>query len=259
MIETDLSEGKGEGKAEEEKGKGDFITKKEDPQTKTKNSEKLYLLFGKVIISIAELNGKLKILHGDIRPENIMIKFNRIGDSSDVDLEPEIMNFDLMLENNSGQDLFDPTVRYQFDYRSPEMSEKIAYSSSSRTYYFKSDPLPFKFSQDFVEDVYALGKTIRTVLTTYEKYLDTQFYGYKFLNSISDGMTSSRFHLSSPQKSTPPGMTYKKIRPNMKALLKSFTLAMKGCADCKDKTPYKNFIARAERSLLYIPDLPILI
>ena len=230
-----------------------------NPLTKAKNAEKLYLFFGKSIQGFAELNGKAKVLHGNIRPESILIDYKSIQNKFELYMEPEIRDFDLMLENASGKNLYDRVVRYHPDYRCPEMKSKVKKDKTSKKEFFDDGFRCFEYSKDFIEDVYALGMTIKNVIDTNSPAIDTRFHGISYLQDLAQLMIDVR---DKPKTSSIfASIFYKndKVRPNMKQVLKSFLENIKSCEYCQFKSLREEFITSAEKSLESIPDLPILI
>ena len=93
----------------------------ETRESKAKNSQQLFLLFGEVIQAFAELKFTANVLHGDIKPDNIMVRFKQVGGSSEKNLEPAIVKFDFILKHKLGKEVTDKLLRYSWIYNPPEL------------------------------------------------------------------------------------------------------------------------------------------
>lgn len=98
----------------------DVLFSKTSEGIKPNNSKKLLRFFGKVALSLAELHFKAHTLHGNVNPGCIMKKSIK----GDTDIDPILTDFSRALINDSGKDLPDAQLRYEADYRPPEMTEK---------------------------------------------------------------------------------------------------------------------------------------
>lgn len=127
-----------------------------DENGKKENSAQLFSLFGKLLKSFTEINFTGKILHGDIKPQSIMVTFLNKEDEFKAKLDPVVSDFDMLI--SSGKKNVDLSItRYTEGFRPPEMDpEKPNY----------------EFSKEFVEDVYALGATIRNAIQTHKDFID---------------------------------------------------------------------------------------
>ena len=217
-------------RADVDLSKKDLFTKK-DKDAKIENSRKLFRFFGKVIQGFAEINFKGKVLHGDIKPANIMIKYTESKDSFDKDFEPVIIDFSLSLATTNPIDNF---PRYDQGYRPPEMEE--------------GDIKSYKYSKDFNEDFYALGKTIEQVLQYHEEFINRNQCEIYELKTLASNMTNKR----DPNQATQPSLTNSfnsYYRPNMKQVLSSAISIMKECNIDNDKSVNEEFYKQASNSL----------
>lgn len=218
------------------------------------NSKKLFRLLGKTILAFAELNFKAKILHGNIKPENIMVKYKKNSNHFDKEFDPVVINFSKMLENNTKKDLPDQVVRYSLGYFPPELDRKI---SIVQLY---NDPYPryvsenYKYSKDFLEDVYALGKTIENLLKIHAKYIIETQCEIKKLIEISNEMTQ---HIPDDDETSEPN-SGEKPRPNMKEVLTKFIAKMKECDPNVIDLFNKEFLDQANASLKSLPNILVI-
>ena len=218
--------------------KFDGKSKIEIQNTKIENSKKLVRFFGRVIQSFAELHVKAKVLHGDIRPENIMVNKKEIS-KDNFDLIPVIIDFGLRLVNKSGKDIKNDLLRYTKGYRLPQMIEKIKVDGKSFEESWEDNSNEYIFSKDFIEDVYALGKTIENVLKFQTNFID---------NDICEMLRLKDLYLQMMQKKE--GANKKQYIskedpiPNMQQVLTNFLDKMKRCVE----------IERKNKSLRYVPD-----
>ena len=239
--------------------KAEFIIKQEDKETKTKNSETLYFFFGKMIKFFAELNFKAYVLHGDIRPSNILVKQKKIENSPGIDFEPEIMDFDLMLENQMEKELFDPIVRYKSDYRCSEMDDNIKTNNTTGIEYYEKSILAYRYSKHFVEDVFALGKTFFNVLEKQKKFLDDKFYGIGVLNFLVEQMTSVKEKDREGSFFERNFLSSIKVRPNMEQVFGSYLKDLKAYTEYQNKALSEELISSFENSKIFVPNNNIII
>lgn len=217
----------------------------EQPNDYKENSAKLFRFFGKVIQSFAELNFKARILHGDIRPENIKVKI-----SSDGDFDPEIANFDLMLENLSGEKVLDYAFRYDPSYRSPELAETIKIDEETNREYWDNSEKDYYFSEEFIEDVYALGKTIKNVLPKQKDFINDDQCEIIGLKDLASQMTKNKEEITERVGSDNiRSLIVSKGRPNMKEALQSVIGIMIQCQMDKDGGRNQVFFEQATKSL----------
>lgn len=185
------------------------------------NRKKLFTIITKLIIAITELNFKANILHGDIRPDNIYIKYDPQSYESLEDYDPVVTNFKQIVENQFGKILPSDEIRYEEKYRPKEMTDKIDYSTNGRKML-----IGYHYSKDFLEDVYALGVTIKEIITHHQdkNYLEKPLN--KALLNIADDMIDGE-DVPNPKN---PTQTIS-VRPNMKDVLLKLYKSMKDLID----------------------------
>ena len=220
-----------------------------DPSAKAKNSSKLFRLLGKVILAFAELNFKANVLHGDIRPENILVKYVSTTES-DREFDPLIENFEMMLENSTGSTKFSGLIRYQSEYRCPELAVLVKKDKVTKEEDWLSLDKMYYYSETFLEDVYALGKTIDKVLETQNDFIIGEQSEIKELKHLASSMTKGIEKSSMGQK--PPGE--KTIRPDMKEVLQLFLEIMEKHDLDKDNGPNQVFFEQAKESFEFKKD-----
>ena len=207
-----------------------------------KNSKIFFRFFGKAVLAFAELHFKGKILHGNINPKNIMIKYKKKHSNFD----PYIINFGFMLENKEEKDISDEQFRYTLTYRPPEMylGQKVNSEKEEKTFIetWSKKWGNYKFSKNFAEDVYALGQTIKYCLKRHSNYISETKCETRGLKEISDEMIKERY------ESLADGST-KPLRPNMKQVLGMFVKVTKKCNKGIDDNFHKKFIILVEESL----------
>ena len=222
---------------------------KKDEKGKIENSKILFRFFGKVIQAFAEMNFKAKILHGDIRPENIKIKFKKISNTDSRDFEPLIVNFGLILINKSGKEISIPTPRYAVKYRPPEIYEATNINGHGPDYCWSQNWSKFTFSKEFVEDVYVLGKVIDEVLSYQNDFISENTCEIKALKATTTEMLKKKEKagFTNTLISNTPGI--EKIRKNMKEIFQMFLYSMKVCNPAETDFLNQQFIKEANKSL----------
>ena len=226
--------------------KFDGKSKIEIQNTKIENSKKLVRFFGRVIQSFAELHFKAKVLHGDIKPDNIMVNKKEMNNGT-IDLIPVIIDFGLRLVNTSGNEKKDEQLRYAPDFRPLEMTggEKIKPEDEKAFAETWAEKFKnFRYSKDFVEDVYALGKTIEVVIVNNEKYIDRTQCEISKLLAISNQMMQPKQQIDSSNPDKPHA-----LRPNMKVVLRDFISKMNECSQDKPDILNQEFLFQANKSL----------
>ena len=226
-----------------------FSTVTGETKTSNSNSKQIFRLFGKVIQGIAELNFKGKILHGNINPKNIMVRYQK-----DKEFDPVIINFSQIINSKKDKKIANKQIRYQEDYRLPEMKEEEVFIQGkdlSTSMWVLDD---YKYSADYIEDVYALGKTIKKVVDPENSYFDHQSCEIKALRAISKEMTKDEEYRNLPESSTE-----KIVRPNMKEMLAKFIAKMKECDPFLTDQLNKEFFEKAEKELEALKKQKILI
>ena len=215
-------------------------------ELKKENSKTLFRFFGRVIQSFAELHFKAKVLHGDIKPDNIMVNKKEMNNGT-IDLIPVIIDFGLRLVNTSGNEKKDEQLRYAPDFRPLEMTggEKIKPEDEKAFAETWAEKFKnFRYSKDFVEDVYALGKTIEVVIVNNEKYIDRTQCEISKLLAISNQMMQPKQQIDSSNPDKPHA-----LRPNMKVVLRDFISKMNECSQDKPDILNQEFLFQANKSL----------
>lgn len=124
---------------------------------------KLLLFFGKLIVGFAELNFKGGVLHGDIKPGNILLK------EGDGEVDPIIIDFNIMRVQNAARPLNDCQLRYAMKFRPPELLDVSTSGGEEAPSLWRSHCRSFYYSDSFLEDVYALGRTFFKLLRTNQR------------------------------------------------------------------------------------------
>lgn len=217
----------------------------------TKNWPVLLRFFGKLIQSFAEINFKGKILHGDIKPENIMAKISKKGTPAELDVEPVVIDFDLNLENPEEEDMSDRQLRYTHDYRPKEMFELTYIPDIDPSDAWKKKWRNYKYSGKFLEDSYALGVTIAHILKIQasSNNVDLESKEYHELVALVSEMIGPK---ETAGRASPPaggrGAT-QQFRPNTKVVLERFLEIIKACEKCSESNLTKAFVDEAQKSL----------
>lgn len=210
----------------------------------------LLRFFGKLIQSFAEINFKGKILHGDIKPENIMVKISKKGTPPELDIEPMVIDFDLNLENPREEYMTHHQLRFSFDYRPREMFYATFIPNIDSTTAWKKNWRKYLYSGEFIEDSYALGITIIEVLASQSGNVDQISKEYTNLLALAKQMAGSagyiqdKIYISDRNRN---GL--KPSRPNTKIVLGKFLDIIRACEKCKDSNLTKQFIVDAQKSL----------
>ena len=150
------------------------------------NSAKLFILIGKVIISIAELNFKANILHGDIDIDSIKIKHKEGSITYCEDYEPIITNFHKMVQNPRKTKLEQQEVKYEKGYRTPQMEKCVIKLNDDQVLY------NYQYSDNFYEDVYALGVTIDKIIEAQSSKINIKEDSIVGLQEISKKMIEGK-------------------------------------------------------------------
>ena len=209
----------------------------------------LLRFFGKLIQSFAEINFKGKVLHGDIKPDNIMAKISNKGTPPELDIEPVVIDFDLNLENLKSEDKSDKQLRYTPFYRAKEMAQKVAIEGLSTTDAWSINWRNYRYSGEFIEDSYALGVTIKEVLKLQNLNVDKTTVEYTKLLALANKMAGPKYTSEKELISATNPKGLKRFRPNMKVVLKEFLDIIKACKECNNSELTKQFIKDAKKSL----------
>ena len=209
----------------------------------------LLRFFGKLIQSFAEINFKGKILHGDIKPENIMAKILNKDTPSELDIEPVVIDFDLNLHNPREKYMIHHQLRYTPNYRPREMFDATKIPLKDATTAWEINWRKYVYSGEFVEDSYALGVTIKEVLGLQSGNVDKTSKEYTGLLNLAKRMTGREYEQDTKLISATNRKGLKPLRPNMKIVLKEFLDIIEACKDCNNSELTKQFIKDAKKSL----------
>ena len=209
----------------------------------------LLRFFGKLIQSFAEINFKGKVLHGDIKPENIMAKISKKGTPPELDVEPVVIDFDLNLYNPREEYFSDPQLRYTPYYRPHEMFDATEIPEVHPTPAWEINWRNYVYSGEFVEDSYALGVTIKEVLGLQSGNVDKTSKEYTGLLNLAKRMAGPEYEQDTKLISEENPYGLKPLRPNMKIVLKEFLDIIEACKDCNNSELTKQFIKDAKKSL----------
>lgn len=193
-----------------------------------KNWPVLFRFFGRLIQAVAEINFRAKLLHGDIRPENIILMAKRDSNLKLMDVEPAVFNFDSYLENSIFVNKKDPKLRYALAYRAPEMRQATTMSSKFSEDDWRQNWEKYEFSGQLVEDTYALGVTIKEVLKQQKNNVDEGSAEYRDFKALVDTMTTDRY-----KEPYVKGKNLTMLRPSMKTVIWELGLIMTRCEVCK--------------------------
>ena len=140
-----------------ERGKQDLYSPLFADKDPKKHWPEIFSMVGKIILAHAEINFKERILHGDIKPENIIL-IERNGE-----YEPAVIDFDLKLDylNSKANDC---QARYTDTYRAPELRVKCEVDEKYDSDFWKKNCESYFYSKNFLEDAYALAQTIKDFL-----------------------------------------------------------------------------------------------
>ena len=158
------------------------IFKNESPS----NWPALLEFLGKVILSFAEINFKGKILHGDIKPQNILL-VEKIDS-----IEPAVIDFDIMLDQSQGGNTNDCQLRYAARYRPREILALSTTNSKDDIAKWKANCGNYYYSSRFVEDVYALATTISRIMINNQRSLDPTHLSYQLFLGLLEKMLKPR-------------------------------------------------------------------
>ena len=122
----------------------------EDNTSKEENTTTFLRYMHEMAIGARNINQK-KILHGNIRPKNIIL----VKGDDDL-LHPKFIDFDLMLDGRKNE-FKSNTLRYTEDFRPP---------------WIHNDFKDIFYNKKFTEDTYALGATIMWIFQKNKKFLD---------------------------------------------------------------------------------------
>ena len=208
----------------------------------------MFRFFARVALSLAQLHFKAHTLHGNISLGSLMIK--PLENNSDID--PITTDFRSALVNDSGEDIPDDQLRYNFDYRPPEMTGKTKEGSILDQKAWHRNWSRYKYSKDFLEDVYALGKTTKKAFEFQEGYVSTSLCEYKAPEEISEIMIKAT-------GDEPADIASANTRPTM---IKVFEMSIEKTEECNkgvDNSLHFKFVTKARRSLRYIPKRIVII
>ena len=248
------------------------LFKDNDNKGKIENSKKLFIFFGKLIQAFTEINLKNQVLHGNITPDSIMVKFNQTDKNSAQELEPVVSDFCYSLKNEKFEFIPDKLFRYSDNFRPPEMIEKTkAKATTSNENKNQSQKKhkekdkdkekkqkqkeleknwdknweKYQYSNQFVEDVYALGKTIQEVLKIQSDFIKESLCEIQSLRAIIKLMLQDKEMVDSLSKPE----NYTKGRMNMRQITVEFIGKVNDCDSSHTNTIYQLFIKQATGSI----------
>ena len=226
----------------------DLFTSKEAQHLKG-NSERLFFFFGKAIQAFAEMNFIAMMLHGDIRPKNIMVKFKQAEKDSDRDFDPVIIGLHNALQFYSKEDLCNDALRYSSKYRPPEMSEKTFVAGKSLDESWAINWENYKYSKEMVEDVYALGKTIEEVLKVQSEFISESSCEIQGLRTLQNEMIKEKEKIEFKNKKHSKSSKVIKVRKNMKEIFGMFFEILKKCNEENPSDLHQQSITLTEAAI----------
>ena len=195
----------------------------------------LFRFFGRLIQAVAEINFRAKLLHGDIRPENILLVVKKNVNPELMDVEPVIFNFDSKLEYSAFVKKPDQKLRYALVYRPPEMRQATTKSEKFSEGDWNKNWKNYEFSDQLVEDTYALGVTIDEVLKKQINNVNKNSDEYREFRILVDQMMSARY-----KEPYVKSKNLTMLRPSMKNVIWEFGLIISKCQICKTNTITKD-------------------
>lgn len=246
---------------------------KNDIKGKIENSKQLFVFFGKAIQAFTEINLKKQVLHGNITPESIMVNFKQIDNNSDRDFEPVVVDFCFSLKNEQFKFISDKLFRYSDGFRPSEMIEKTEEKETTSTQNqnknqnqkndkekekeqkklerenWNKNWEKYTYSKEFVEDVYALGKTIEKVLDIQNRFIDESQCEIESLRKIAKLMLKKREELDLTVNPSSEPKKYIKVRMNMREITVKFIEKVNDCDKSQSNTKYQLFIKQATESI----------
>lgn len=205
----------------------------ENERDKKYFSYELFILIGKVIIAIAEMNFKSNVLHRDIHIDSIGVK--RIGGNLKLceKYDPVIMGLDRMIQDPSHYLVKASEIKGENNYILPETKEKLEKQFTKTEFY--------PYSRGFVEDAYALGPVILEIIQNYEHIINNEDPGIVKLKAIANRMIKG---VKETNPRNPSDIQI--IRMDMKEVLDLYYEAMKSSIEVGKFNPYRDFLPRVE-------------
>lgn len=217
----------------------------QDQNTKEENTRKLFLFIGRTIQGFAELHFEGKVLHGDVKPQSIMVRH----DTTSKAYYPLIINFDKMLPNPNNQEIKDSKLRYDWHYRPLEIAGKRSLTVNEEDIFLtKTWPTisgNMTYSNEFLEDVSALGETINKIIVDNEFYINRSICQIKKLEGLTKEMTEKCYEIINDNN------VYRRkyIRKNMRVIFGDFIKIAKSCKQDPYISIANTFIQQFEDSL----------
>jgi serine/threonine protein kinase len=119
--------------------------------TKDQNTATLLRYIKELSLAVYNVSYQ-KALHGDIKPENVILVRGKGINGEDRELHPKLIDFDLRLDTFVDS-LISCQKRYTPGYTAPWLEEQ-----------YKTKKKDYKYSADFKEDAYALAWTIHDLI-----------------------------------------------------------------------------------------------
>ena len=174
-----------------------------------------------------------------------------------MDIEPVVIDFDLILENPKEKDISDIQLRYAPLYRPSEMSQATIDQSHDKNLNWYSNWQKYKYSGEFIEDTYALGITILSILKIQQKNVDRNSDEYDRLLNLLNKMTGLKYDYVQQDDLPIEQRALTRFRPNMKDVLREFLDIIKSCDICRNSKITNEFIDNADASLAQMDIKPI--
>lgn len=156
-----------------------------EPET-PENWPRFFDFFGKLLLCYAEIHFKGGVLHGDIKPANILLS------EDSEELEPIVIDFDLRLDLAKTPRTNDCQLRYAARYRARELLPLSVSRGRDNQYKWRTVCNKYFYSRLFLEDVYSLGATISRLIALNEGSVDRLHPTYLPFVSLLEKMVAKR-------------------------------------------------------------------
>lgn len=187
------------------------------------HSHSLFILIGRMMIGIADMNFKANYLLRDINIDSIGLK--RIY----LRYDPVIVGFDNMIKDPSHHFVKLKDIQGEINYILPETLEKLSKQTTNTD-------IIYPYSSGFFEDVYAFGKVILEIIENYKEFISDEDPGIVKLKEIANRM------IKGEKITNPQSPDYNKIiRMNMKEVLDLYYGAMISCIKVGEFHAYNVF------------------